>query len=471
MKYPRKEEALKYNVLYREGYHNGPVKRTMNWGLPRMQLGRDSIIDLGCGQSTSRDWFPLRSHYHGVDISDFQIKKCKDKSTDSRDSYACINLADMHVYTDKQFTLGISVDVLEHIPPEFVLAAIEHMCRICDNLIISISLIPEKSNKSHDGSPLHLCLKPREWWIDLFKKYTNVEDTGSAGVGNLVMVCGPGAISQVKDTVFLTDAKRGRILLDGTFMLPRKNEELEADFDSRHVRIEGERRWEPRILYKYGIDALPKTDNLVFIVGKGPTLDNLTESSFIDSSTAPIICVNEALIKVESLNLPNPIYLIQHDNLDIIPKKDGTIPILEKDAKNLYPHIQIRYIYSRHALGLPIALTCLAAIHVAKIMDAKQINMVCFDAATHEDCGYAAIVGYDVKTKSDGDGPAGSRFLSHRKHIVDVCGETKLMWLTPDLGGAVAYTPQLLLGNHAGHREHDLEGSVSVSPAMLDLPS
>jgi hypothetical protein len=185
-------------------------------------------------------------------------------------------------------------------------------------------------------------------------------------------------------------------------------------------------------------------------------LDNLQESSF--DSFSPIICVNEALIKVETLKLTNPIYLIQHDNLNISPKKNTTFPILEREARHFYPHIQTRYIYSKHALDLPVALTCLAAIHVAKIIGATQINMVCFDAATHEDCGYANIVGYNVRTKADGDGPDGSRFLKHRNHIIDVCGDTKLVWLTPDRGGAVAYTPQLLQGNHEGHREHALEG-------------
>lgn len=470
MKYPLKEEQLKYDVLYRDGYHVGPVPRTMNWGIPRMVLGEDRIIDLGCGHGTAREYFPRRESYLGVDLSRVQIQKNKIKQNDGRDKFNYANLAGHLDYSDKHFDLGISVDVLEHIPPQFIDMVVKDMCRVCKNLIISISLIPSHY-KDHDGGPLHLCLRPREWWVELFKKYTNIEDTGSCGIGNLVMVCGPRACKRDVECTFTRDASKHRMLLDGTFMLPRRNEILEKEYDKRHQRIPGERRWEPRITWNYSIDAMPNANGPVYIVGKGPTLDNLTESSFADSPEAPIFCINESIFKVETLNLPNPIYLIQHDNINCAPQKETTTLILGLGTKNRYPHIAKRYIYSKHSMDLPINLTVLATIRIAQSIGATQINLVCFDAATHEDCGYADIIGYTEQTKADGDGPAGSRFLSHRKYIIDTCGETKSMWLTPDLGGAVAYTPQLLLGNHAGHREHDQEGFSSVSLTKKDLLS
>ena len=48
----------------------------------------------------------------------------------------------------------------------------------------------------------------------------------------------------------------------------------------------------------------------IWIVGKGPSLQYLTKE-YIGSG--PVITINEALIKMEELRLPNPIYAMMKD--------------------------------------------------------------------------------------------------------------------------------------------------------------
>lgn len=469
--YPLKAEQLKYNVLYRKGYSHGPVKRTMAWALPRIVISTDDIIDLGCGNATARQWFPNCNSYRGIDLSDYQITKLLAKDNLPNHEFSVGNLCSLVEYKDNQFDLGICIDVLEHIPPEFVSKAIKEICRICKNLIISISLIKEKANISHDGSDLHLCIKPAKWWIDLFKEHIKVGDTGSAGEGNLVLVAGPESTARDYDTGFEDAAKaNGRLLLDGTMMIPRRNIEKEKIFDKLYMRLPGELRWEPRIAYKYNINAFPQAAGPIIIIGKGPSLDDLTASFFDDMPKAPVVCINESIFKVEYLRINNPIYLIQHDSIDCCPKLKSTIPILEHDARNWYPHIQTRYIYRKNDLGLPTPLTVLAAVHLAvKYMGANRLFMVAFDACTNGNTDYAAIVGYNVKPLSNGT--MGERFLKHHDLIIEVANGLPLSWVTPNLDGSVSYIPQPLLSNPVEHHEPVPKESVFLSPASLDLPS
>lgn len=450
--YPTKFESKKYSLLYDSGYHAGPVKSTLKWGIPRTILSNDlKIIDLGCGHGTAREMFKTYSEYVGIDIAAQHIIDMQ-KKAGPNDIFILGNIYDL-AYEDKYFDIGLCIDVLEHIPQEFVEKAVSEITRICKNLIVSISTIPSK-NLDFEGGNLHLTQCVPIWWREIFEKFVTITDEQVLRIGNISFIMGPDTQAETYGASFLEHAKLGRLLRDGTFFIPRKNKELEEIFDKLYEREPGELRWAPRIDYKYSLDNLPKTDKPVIIVGKGPSLDNLKKSFFEGYPDSPVLCINEALFKVESLDISNPVFLIQHDKINCKPKLKTTTCILDKDAQYKYPEISEKYIYSKHGIELSTTLTVLAAIRIAvRYMITQQLVMICFDASTHGDIGYADIVGYDVKPLSDGIG--GERFIKHRDLIISHAENTKIIWVTPNSDESNAYTPQLSQDNLEEHHEPD----------------
>lgn len=67
-------------------------------------------------------------------------------------------------------------------------------------------------------------------------------------------------------------------------------------------------------------DALNGGDT-VYIIGKGPSLDELTKEDFIEYSNAPVLCVNESVHAIERLDIANPLFCIQYDRLNNISNK------------------------------------------------------------------------------------------------------------------------------------------------------
>lgn len=465
--YPTLYESKKYSLLYAKHYRAGPTKRTLKWGIPRMILGDIKIIDLGCGRGTARDMFKKYKEYVGVDIAGQHIIEMQ-KEAGPNDTFIMGNICDLP-FEDNYFDVGVCVDVLEHIPPEFIEQAVKEILRVCKNLIVSISTIPSK-NLDFEGKNLHLCQKPVKWWRDLFSSHITITQETVLGIGNISFIMGPDTQAETLGAGFLEHAKMGRLLHDGTFFLPRHNIKLEALFDKLYERQRGELRWAPKIEYKYSLSTLSETDQPVIIVGKGPSLDHLNKSYFADYPKAPVLCINEAIRKVEALDIENPVYLVQHDKIDCKPRKESTVCILDKDAQYKYPEITEKYVYSKHGLELSITLTVLAAVRVAvRYMRTNQLFMLCFDACTNGDTGYADIVGYDVKSLSDGTG--GERFLKHRDLIVNHSEGVKITWVTPAPDGSNSYILQLLRDNLAEHHVPSPEECSSVSPASLDLPS
>lgn len=65
-----------------------------------------------------------------------------------------------------KFDYVYSCDVLEHIPPQFTMLAIDQMLRIARRgLFLSISLVPDNFG-AWVGEPLHKTIMPFQWWKD-----------------------------------------------------------------------------------------------------------------------------------------------------------------------------------------------------------------------------------------------------------------------------------------------------------------
>lgn len=71
----------------------------------------------------------------------------------------------------------LCADVLEHVEPECIEDVIEHLVsKFNKKALLSISL--QKSKKIlADGRNAHILVESEAWWINLLKKYSNIEKT------------------------------------------------------------------------------------------------------------------------------------------------------------------------------------------------------------------------------------------------------------------------------------------------------
>jgi SAM-dependent methyltransferase len=64
---------------------------------------------------------------------------------------------------------GFCTDVMEHIKPEDVDAALDNILLACKNVFFQIATVPDNHGKLL-GLPLHLTVRPYEWWLERFKE-------------------------------------------------------------------------------------------------------------------------------------------------------------------------------------------------------------------------------------------------------------------------------------------------------------
>jgi hypothetical protein len=165
----------------------------------------------------------------------------------------------------------------------------------------------------------------------------------------------------------------------------------------------------------------------VYIIGKGPSLHNLTKEMIGEGI---IITLNDAIQKIEELDLPNIVYSMQKDgvaykNVDftnnnfwykpptlemqicndcslhsIMPKK--SILLVHKHESSLCSlDYKPRMVFDNLEMGLLWHdFSALSAIRIAEIMGCTKFYFVSFDAITNMDnSGYAntAPLGYSYQ--------------------------------------------------------------------------
>ena len=208
-----------------------------------------------------------------------------------------------------------------------------------------------------------------------------------------------------------------RKLTDGTFSLPRSNHHIEEMLSEHFIKYPNENRWYPKInlTSKNIFDLLPLFKGKVcYLIGKGPSLDRLTANWLpVD---CPILCINESIIKVESLGIKDGLSLncfaIQQDNK--IGKMDIKSPIfISKNACLHYYDIENIYLYYPEQYSQTDGtLTVLMAITIAKSLGSVGFKLLCFDACISGNTDYALCIN---KKSTEGGSP--SRFLNHKFKI------------------------------------------------------
>jgi len=214
---------------------------------------------------------------------------------------------------------------------------------------------------------------------------------------------------------------------DGSFTIPRRHREAEAYMDKHYRRVPGERRWFKTAHQGLSMEELRPIfhDKKCYIIGKGPSLDNLTEQAF-DEPTAPIIAINESIHKVESLKIPNPIFALQQDMglRDTCKPTRGKL-LVSEHAQHWYAEYLNKYVYDYKELGVKqTQLSVICAIEIAKKYGVRSFDLICFDGCVTKNIAYAECVGH---------APTGDpkRFLEHPKHIEKHVQGYKVNWVIP----------------------------------------
>lgn len=209
--------------------------------------------------------------------------------------------------------------------------------------------------------------------------------------------------------------QRIRRNLDGTFGIARKHRQAMAELDANFVRVPGELKWYAKGKSGHDINKLrPILKNkYVYMIGKGKSLDRLSKKDF-PNPAAVIMCVNESIHKVESLDLPNVTLAMQHDvrlQRKCLPKKAAII--INPALLHWYHDIENKYILSPPFVDEPRAcLTSILGLKLAKKFGCLKITFLCFDACIDGSLDYADCIGH---TPSRGGNP--QRFLEHCQRI------------------------------------------------------
>jgi hypothetical protein len=157
-------------------------------------------------------------------------------------------------------------------------------------------------------------------------------------------------------------------------------------------------------------------NNEGYIVGKGPSLQYLTESFF---DNGPIITLNESILKIESFNLSNDIFAMQKDGPGwdlkirnncpiktcnkcpygmLYPKK-AKLLIHKHESEFCLPDYKERYEFDNIKLGLlPDHFSALSAYKLLRYMGCNKIIFISCDSYVNKNIDtYIPNIGVTAK--------------------------------------------------------------------------
>ena len=187
----------------------------------------------------------------------------------------------------------------------------------------------------------------------------------------------------------------------------------------------------------------------LWIVGKGPSLQYLTKEHI---GSGPVITINAAIVKIEELDLPNPIFAMikdggnrrHHWSSPIIlkpdcdytpkcgdkcgnlhrPKQGATLLVHKHESLYCFPDYSPRYVFEWEEFGLRHNnISLVIAIEVGILMGCKKFCFVSLDGHVN-----GSIERYIPGVGVIGEDGA---YLSHRRRIKPYLAKLDHSWITP----------------------------------------
>ena len=406
-----------YELLYENpSYGNGPsLQGVTDWGHMRLDTPPKIITDFGCGRGGLADVVVGWERYQGIDI----VETLPRKETETKvfAVYDLTNLTDDIGYADT----GYCLDLMEHIHEADIPAVIKGIVENCDRVIWAIALNPAKHNDEF-GDNLHVTLQDAEWWVKAMSEHTVIVDS-MAIPGYLWMVTGT-CCHEIACVV--PDFPNLRRAPDGTYYLPRNNAVIEKQLDAILVRKPNQLVWRAGMPVHMAATTLKglHVGAKLQIVGKGPSLDNLTREDL--DVGAVVIGINEATLKLQELLKPNEFIHMQQDvGVDVKVDPKTLVVCHLKIANRFGPNKKVIH---EDMGSFPPGLTAVEAIYLGHVMGCTEIEMLCFDACVDRNTGYANIVGYQPKMVAQ---HGSERFLRHRVTLEQAAGGIPISFRLP----------------------------------------
>ena len=243
----------------------------------------------------------------------------------------------------------------------------------------------------------------KEWYKDDFDKYIGIINYDPNTTKEFI-------IKQIPRNVRIIQNH------DGTITLTRSNKQAEKILDRLYTRCKHDLRWFPKTISIKGIEELIDKFNgkPCYIIGKGPSLDKISEKDF--NFDYPIICINESIHKIETLKLDNFIIGHQQDAyLKNTCKPEYSAILLPEALEYWYADYLNKYLYRKADYKFNRSnLTVLMSMAIAKRLGTIKFILLAFDSCIDGNIEYAKCVGYlPIK----GGDP--KRFLGHKKRIIE----------------------------------------------------
>lgn len=186
-----------------------------------------------------------------------------------------------------------------------------------------------------------------------------------------------------------------------------------------------------------------------WIVGKGPSLRYIKKEHFGEGI---VITLNESIVDIESLNLPNPLYSLQKDggsgrhhtfdnlspNCDFTPNCGGhcgtmirpryaTLLLHDLESKYCFANYPNRVVFDLKTLGLDANIhSAVFVTMIALYMGCTKLNYLCFDASTTG----------DNRAYVHGKEPIGGVVYGYQRGYIETLIEgVENNWLTPQENG------------------------------------
>lgn len=152
--------------------------------LMKIQVG-DSLVDIGCGSGKVSAVFLSK----GINVAGIDIAyNCLDQNINIPLKTGCL-WSEKFMSTVGLYDYGFCCDVMEHIPTNKVDNVLGLISKIVSkSTFFNISLTPDSCGKLI-GEPLHLTVKPREWWKAKLEKNFIVKELTITNRNTAEFIC------------------------------------------------------------------------------------------------------------------------------------------------------------------------------------------------------------------------------------------------------------------------------------------
>lgn len=190
------EEKAKYEKCWNtEGYRiHSPGENSLKAfeEIVKPEPG-SSIID--CGSGTARASLALAETGFKVQMLDLTEQSMDQKVREALESgkfgdnlkFNEINLWNTEDMRSYHGDYAYCCDVMEHIPTEYVMSVLNNIMNASGKVFFYICLVPDSFGQII-GKPLHLTVKPFEWWLDKLSELGTVVDARDLVINGMYYV-------------------------------------------------------------------------------------------------------------------------------------------------------------------------------------------------------------------------------------------------------------------------------------------